>query len=324
MRPSVAKYEVKADRHESVAMVISYATVFIATLVFIFIIFRAAYLIRQHQPNIDAFSYAETHLYIVFIEVILWTIIARAAIRFKAYTRRIKHSKDGSALNLVAFAILLSLAYAILFDMGSTFKTLFVGTSQLQSMTLLANMLPLALLLLLSLLLFIGSLRLSQLVPSEAALGRRQQRITSLSLAIFILLVIPFGDYFYHAAPAMLDDDGLFHFALPPGILIFIYLVPFVVIWLLGLLACLNLAKYAHRVPGKIYRPKFRNLYVGILISYISTYLIQIFYASNIPSNRFGFGLLFAISLVIMLIVGYSLIYRGANQLYMLEQGPIR
>jgi len=87
----------------------------------------------------------------------------------------------------------------------------------------------------------------------------------------------------------------------------------------MGLLSCLNLAQYAYRVRGKLYKPMFRNLYVGILLSYISTYLIQIFYVSNVSSNQVGVGFGILISLILMLIAGYTLIYRGANQLYALE-----
>jgi hypothetical protein len=132
--------------------------------------------------------------------------------------------------------------------------------------------------------------------------------------------VFPYGEYFYRVAPKLVDDDGLRHFALLPSTLVAVYLVPFAVVWLLGLLACLHLAKYAFLVPGKIYKPIFYNLYVGILVSYVSTYLIQLFYVSNLHSNRFGVGLVIIVGLIALLIAGYGVIYRGASQLYLVEQ----
>jgi len=322
MTLSAAKYEVRADKRELAAMASGYAAVFVAALAIMFITFRAARIIGNHQPSIDAFSYVEAHLFILLVEIILWTIMVRAAIRFKSYTWRIRTSQDGSALNLIADAMLLSFAYAVLFDAASTVKTLFMGTPYLQAVTAVTNLLPLGVFLLLSVLLFTGSFRLSRLVPANPAFMHRHQRLIALGLALFVLLVIPYSEYFYHVAPGILDDDGLQRFILPQPALIAVYLMPFIAVWLLGLLSCLNLAKYAHLVPGKIYKPKFRNLYLGILISYISTFLIQIFYVSNLPSNRFGLGLIFIISLIVMIIIGYSLMYRGANQLYMLEKSP--
>lgn len=324
MKPSTARYDVKADKREFASLVAAYATVFISALALTFLTFRVAHLLGRYRTGVDPLSYVEMHVYIVLIEVVLWLVMARAAIRFKAYAWRIRHSQDGSALNLIATAILLSFIYAILFDAAATFKPLFLGSAYLPAVITTTNLLPLAMFLLLSALLFVGSRRLSRLVPSDTIFGRRHQRATILSLALFALLVIPYGEYFYQAAPMLTDDDGLNHFILPPAVLIAVYLAPFIAIWLLGLLSCLNLAKYAHQVAGKIYKPTFRNLYAGILISYISTYLIQLFYLSNAPSSRFGFGLLLAAGLLVMLIIGYSLIYRGANQLYMLERGPSR
>ena len=322
MEPSAVRYEVKADKCEFTFLVVAYAVIFVSALAFIFMIFRDAQLIERNRSGIDAFSYAETHTYILLIEIVLWTIMAKAAIRFKAYAWRIRRSADGSALNLIANAMLLSFAYAILFDMASTFKTLFMNTPVLQAVTTITNLLPLGVFLALSSLLFAGSSQLARLMVDGSVSRQRHQRFRALCLALFVLVVFPYGEYFHRVAPVILDDDGLHHFVLSPATLVAVYLAPFIVIWLLGVLSCLNLMWYARHVPGKIYKPTFRNLYIGILTSYVSTYLIQIFYISNVSSNRFGFGLLFLISLIALLIIGYGLMYRGANQLYMLERGP--
>ncbi len=303
-----------------VAPIAAYVAVFLAAFLFFFMIFRDAHLIALYQPGVDASSYIEAHTYIVLVEIALWLIMARAALRFMSYTRKIVYSPDGAALHYIALAMLLSFVYAIVFDMASTFKTLFMRSAYLGLITTITNLLPLIVFLLLSMLLFIGSFKLKRLVPDNPAQARRNRRVIVLSLAIFLLLVFPYAEYFYRMAPALLDDDGLRHFTLLPGILIAVYLLPFAAIWLLGLLSSLNLAQYARRIGGKIYRPAFRSLYIGILTAYISTYLIQIFYVSNVPSNQFGFGLMFIITLIFLLMAGYALMYRGADQLYKLEQ----
>ena len=312
--------EYKPIWRERTAPIAVYGAVFVSANIFLFMIFRDARLIRAYQPGVDAASYAEIHSYILLVEIALWLIMAKAAARFIAYTHIIKRSSDGAALHYIAWAMLLSFVYAVLFDMASTFKTLFIRTPYLPFVTTTTNLLPLAVFLLLSLLLFVGSVRLKRLLPDSPAQLQRNRHIIAFGVAAFLLVVIPFAEYFYRLAPTMLDDDGLHHFTLAPGVLILTYVMPFTVIWLLGLLACLNLAQYGNRVKGRLYRPMFRKLYAGILLSYISTYLIQIFYVSNAPTNRFGIGLLSLIALIFLLIIGYGLMYRGADQLYMIEK----
>jgi hypothetical protein len=320
MESRAVKIGVRTVSWEAMASITAYSVIFISAIFFTYMIFRASDLIANSVSTVNAKLYVETHFYILLIEVVLWLIMARAAIRFKAYTRQIRQSKDGNALNNIANAILLSVVYAIIFDMASTIKTLFMNTSILAPVTTLTNLVPLALFVVLTLLLYYGSYRLVRLLPYSSITHRRSRQIFIISLVIFVLLVIPYSGYFHRIAPTMLDDDGLHHFVMSPGILTVVYIIPFVFVWLLGLLACINLANYASSVRGKIYRPMFKKLYFGVLIAYISTYCIQIWYVSNVASNRLGIGLITLVALIILLITGFILIFQGANKLYKLEQ----
>ena len=313
-------YQIKVTGWELAALTAANVTVFIVAGLFIGAIFRAAHLISLYQPSVDAWSYAEAHLYIVLVEIGLWLLIARAAVRFKAYTRRIQHSRDGAALGFIADAMLLSLVYTMLFNMASTIKTLFMRSPYLDLATGIANLLPLAVFAFLSILLFIGSSRLKHLASDVSqGLNYRGKKLIILSVVGFALLVLPYGIYFSWVAPSLRDDDGLHHFVMSRGMLCVTYLIPFAVTWLLGLLSCLNLARYADSVKGKLYKPMFHKLYLGILVAYLASYLVQIWYASNVEANRFGFGLLSLIGLILMLAAGYLLMYQGASRLYLLE-----
>ena len=318
MPPKRMQYQVKAHGWELRALAAAYTVIFIAAVGFVFMIFRDMRLIARYKPAINAPLYAETHTYIVLIESVLLLVIARAAIRFKAYTLRIRNSRDGTALTYIANAMLLSLPYAILFDIASTVKTLFMRTPALGLVTTITNLAPLAVFLCLSTILCIGTMKLKRLLPP----GKDERAHWAIVACVggFLVAIVLYACYFYHMAPSLRDDDGLHHFALSAPALAGVYLLPFAVIWLLGVLSCVNLAHYASRVPGKIYQPMFKNLCCGILISYISTYLVQIFYVSNISSNQFGVGLGIVVALVAFVTVGYGLMYRGAAQLYTLER----
>jgi hypothetical protein len=247
-------------------------------------------------------------------------VIARAAVRFKTYTRWIRDTPDGKALNFIANAMLLSLPYAVLFGMASTFKTLFVDSPRFSQETTLSNLLPLAVFVIVTGLLATGAYKLSRLLPNDPAVKQRSEHVALTCTSAFLLIVTPFIQRFHDTVPQVLDDDNLHHFSLSPDVLVPLYIVPFALVWLVGLLSTVKLAEYSYHVTGRIYRPMVRNLYLGILLSYTSTYLTQIFYLSNIPSNRFGPGLLILVGLLALLILGYGLMYRGANQLYSLEK----
>ncbi len=314
------RYESKSVGWEIAALITSFFIIATASILFILLVFRAAQLIGMSNSGIDPNLYRVTHTYIVLIEILLWSIMAKAAVRFKAYAREIMPSKDGIALNYIATAMLLSILYAILFDMASTFKTLFINSPLLHFVTTISNYIPLALFLVLSIFLYIGTVKLKEVLPDETTTKQHFMLSIAVSIVIYIAAVIPYARYFYHVAPIMLDDDGLRHFILSPGILTITYIVPFSIIWLLGILSCINLADYANRVRGKIYRPMFKNLYLGILIAYVSSFFIQIWYVSNLSSNKFGVGMYSLIVLILLLIAGFGLMYRGANRLYRLEK----
>jgi hypothetical protein len=73
-------------------------------------------------------------------------------------------------------------------------------------------------------------------------------------------------------------------------------------------------------VAGKIYRPLFRDVYRGLILSLTGTYLAQIFYVSNLSSNYFGLGLAVALAMLSVIIYGCFLIYRGTEALCLLEK----
>jgi hypothetical protein len=303
---------------ETRALVGSYAAIFLISAAFIYIMYTASWIISESSQTIDSTSYFQTHLATFIVEIVLWVVIARAAIRLKSYTRLVISSKDGQALDYIANAFLLSLAYAIFFGMASTIKTLFWHTPYLNMVTTITNLLPVAIVLLGTVLLFIGSVKLARMLPvPQQHLGSWKR---TAPLIAFLIAAGFFAWYLYRSAPSLLDDDGLQHFALSPILLLFTYIIPYIAVWLFGLLACLNIAHYANHVKGIVYRPLFRNLYKGLMISFIGTYLAQAFYLSNLPSNRIGIGLLIIIGVLLLLIYGCLLVYRGTSQLSLIEK----
>jgi hypothetical protein len=97
------------------------------------------------------------------------------------------------------------------------------------------------------------------------------------------------------------------------------YVLPHIVMWLLGLLACLHLAHYSRYVSGRIYRAFLRDLTIGLLTVYICTYVAQIVSTMNSNSRHFTPALLLVFLILLLSLAGYWLIYRGSSRLQRIE-----
>ena len=292
-----------------------YALIALSAIVYAYLTYRADLVINHGHDTLVTFF--TTHLIILLPEVIIWTIAARGALRLKSYATSVISSPDGIAFNYIANALLLLVQYSIIISMATTVKILFIHTSHLKEMTIFTSHLPLLFVLASSICLFIGSYKLNRLASNGS--DNLRSTVVLASLIFLLVLIIAYIRYFYNEAQFITDDDGLSHFALSDGVLLFTYVLPHAITWLLGVLACLNLVQYAHNVDGRIYKVLLRDLYRGILIVFACTYIVQILYVSNISTKQFNPALLLIFGVMIILTLGYLLIYRGVRQLQRLE-----
>ena len=152
-----AKTVRESKRWELNASVYVYPAIILFGGLFVYILYRAATIIRVSNSQINPRFYFETHFITIILEIVLWVIIARAAMRLKSYVLMVIDSSDGQALDYIANALLMSLLYAISFGMASTVKTLFWHTPYLRSVTTVTNFFPLIIILFSSILLLVGS-----------------------------------------------------------------------------------------------------------------------------------------------------------------------
>jgi hypothetical protein len=305
------------SRWESRALAGIYAAIALISVVSIYVIYQAAQVIGRANTAIDSQLYFQTHVATLAAEIVLWVIIARAAVHLKAYTRVVADSTDGRALGLIADAFLVSLVYAVSFGLASTIKTLFYNSPYLDAATTFTNLMPLVAVLLFAITLFKGSVQLMGIVSVKCRLFSSWSHFTT--VALYAVASILFAWYLYRTAPSITDDDGLRHFALSSPVLLVTYIIPYMAVWLLGLLSCINIGYYGKRVQGLLYRPLFRDVYRGLVISFIGIFLAQIFYLADVQSNRFGPGLLLVFGVITFLIYGCYLVYRGTSQLSQIE-----
>jgi hypothetical protein len=294
-----------------------YGFVLIIGFAFIEIMYKAAIIIGQSHSYTKAISYFYTHLATIILTITLWLILSRAILRLKAYISTVNKTQDGKALNKILIALFLSLVYAMLFAVASTFKTLFWHHTDFKTVTTITNLLPIPVMLSSSLVLFKGT---SDLLKNKAVEDKHlNKKMLGMYLLIVLAVVFAYGVYFHSHAAKLVDDDGFRHFVISVKTLMYVYVLPYALIWLLGLMSCLNLEHYAKHVKGIVYKELFRDLYSGISMSFVGIYLLQIFYVSNVSSAKLGAGLLFIVCLLVILIRGCLLISRGSDKLARVE-----
>jgi len=252
---------------------------------------------------------------ILIPEIIIWLLATLTAVRFKQYVMSIKNSPDGESLNYIANALLLLVVYVILLTSADAFVRLFINTNFLESATVLGHHIPIAVAAVSGVYLFYGSQKLKQIAPAKIWTRTRGALFAVLCFALFGI----FAWQFYQAAPTLESVDGVPRFVLPVSVLLFTYVLPHVVLWVLGLLACINLAQYAAKVNGAIYKELFHNLYQGILLVFICIFISQFLIISSVVLSEFTFLLAVIYGVLILGTLGFVLIFRGVKQLEKIE-----
>ncbi|MEO8105517.1 MAG: hypothetical protein ABI602_04245 [Candidatus Saccharibacteria bacterium] len=253
---------------------------------------------------------------ITFLELLIWLIALRCAFRFKSYAARINKSDDGSRLGHIANGLFLLAAYI----MTLTISDVLVGLERHGALgtaaVVIQHYVPLAIALVATVLLYIGSRQLAGLVD----LSGQNRRKELVYVATFTLFVALFVANFYAHTTDLMSGHGMPGFDASPNVLMGSYVLPYIISWSLGLLAAVNLARYSYHTPGMIYKRMFRDFYLGILAVMLSIFVAQILMISSSTLNSFGVGIVTLYAVLSLTLLGFALIDRGTNKLKYLEE----
>jgi len=290
-----------------------YALVVVAAVMMIVISYKTTRTIEEVRSG--SISCLLIRLSVTIPELVIWAIALRAAVRFKHYAVSIKHSDDGSRLEYIANGLLILVAYIISLTLGSLVVELVRHGSHLKQAVAINNYLPVFIALLSSLYLYIGSRRLAGLVGSASRNRSRELRY----IVLFAVFAVLFAVNFYSNAAGLIGDNGVPRFAFSLNILMFSYVLPYIIVWSLGLLTCFNLAWYSHNTPGTLYKRLFRNLYQGILVVIISLFSAQVLTITPLTMEALNPGLIAIYAVLVLAVCGFALVYRGTQKLEKLE-----
>lgn len=252
-------------------------------------------------------------------EIIIWLLAAVGAVRLKNYAMSIRDSDDGLALDYVANSLLLFVLYVVLVSIGGTIVDAAAGSTYEKLTIALTNHIPLAIILVAAILLWIGSKKLLKMLEQ----ADKEPWVPSLrfcvTTVIFTTFALIFTINFYYFAADIREADGMPRFALSPALLLATYVLPHLLAWLFGLLACVNLATYARSVTGVIYKDLFKNLLRGVVIVFLCTFLAQVL-LSTITVDEPSPVLVTVYGVLLLYLYGFYLVYKGTKNLERLEQ----
>lgn len=271
-------------------------------------------------PRINNFHLSDATFYLVQLSIILpllaiWLTATYGAVSFKNYARLISDSPDGKALDLVTNGFILLVASFILQTLLGVFPRYAVGTAWLYPLVFMRNHIPLLLSITSAIYVCIGSYRLASIVK-----GKAYRRELYAVLGAYVLVAGWLGQFFFTHISHNLNH-GIPNFALPGQLPFYTIAVPYLLVWLLGIISVLNISTYIRNVRGAIYRAALRYLAAGLMSVITFAMALQMLTFANSAILQLNFGLILTLVYLILAFYagGFSLVAAGARKLVRIE-----
>ncbi len=109
---------------------------------------------------------------------------------------------------------------------------------------------------------------------------------------------------------------------LPDILIVFTILIPYVLVWILGIITVINVLTYAKFVSGVIYRQTFSYVARGLTFTIGLLIGLQFLSQANAALSRAALSVILIIIYILLLAIaiGYVLIARGARRLAVIEE----
>jgi hypothetical protein len=249
--------------------------------------------------------------------LIIWVLAIRGATAFKSYSLLLQGGREARAMSLIGTGLLWTVVYLLSSSLTGAIVPYFQGTQWLETAVTVRNHAPAWTALIAFGLLYLGSRRLSQVAPFAT-----WNAATIILLIGYGLFAAGFANTFLAAGTE--TRFGIPSYALPHQVLLFTMLLPYLLAWFLGLLAAINLTRYAAQVKGVLYRQALRYLVLGVLSVVIFAVIVQVL---SLASRFFlGFDLarlLFTVYVLLALYgLGFWFVNLGARNLARIENAP--
>lgn len=253
----------------------------------------------------------------IFIPVlVIWILAVRGTTMIKSYTTAVESGTEAPALKRISDGLIWTIIYLISASLVGSIVPHFVGTPYLTTSLLIRNHISPIAALIAFILIYRGSQGLKLV-----AIFNTWSRETVIALGIFALFSATFVFEFATVSTSATDSSGIPLSTLPHEVLLFTAVMPFILAWFLGILAMVNIRKYAVTVSGILYRQALKNLAygIGVIIAFTMLHQLLIFSSRFLVSLKLVTVLLIIYLLLGVYALGFILVRRGARNLMRIE-----
>lgn len=246
---------------------------------------------------------------------LIWLLAGYGVTTFKNYSIMLKGSKEGAGVDLIADGLLVTLTYFIVSSLFSSAMPYLIHYQHYDGLAVIRDHLAPLFSLVAFFLLYRGSSLLRQVTPFSTWTTSTVWALVA--YAVFAAaFVFDFATNAPGGGPSRTSVD-----ILPHETLLITLILPYVVAWFLGLLACININKYANHVKGTLYRRALRDLVLGISGIALFVIVIQLIGFANRYFSSWSLGPILAIlyGLIILYGIGFVFVASGAKKLARIE-----
>lgn len=297
-------------------------TLFVA--IYFYIAFSSPIKETTHRYKISPLTLRLIDVTILLPIVVIWAVAFYGYGRFANYVKTIKDHEDGKRLVWVSRGILV-LAFTLpITEIVSSSQQLYSykHLAFIPRMVIINNYIGVGLALITYILLSYGSRRLLKSTRDLKTL-LIAEKATFWVIILFVILSRMYQFFVLREpnkyGPLNVPNHGLFY--LPDFMIVLTILIPYMIAWLLGILASVYLYLYQRRLKGIIYKQGFRYIALGIAWLVGTNIIIQMLILIQASLVKLSIApiLLILYLLILLYIVGYALVALGAKRLNKIE-----
>ncbi len=253
--------------------------------------------------------------------VAIWGVAFYGYYRYNTYALSISRTKDGAYHKLISNGLLVLALSLPISTIISNLLTYYgrQNTNFMPSSTILGNYLALALNFVAFLLIYRGTNGLLKI--TNQSLRTRSEVYLMMGFTIVV------GLFFYLSLrnPARQFPTGSVTTAayyLPDWLIILTILIPYTIVWYMGVMSAYRLWLYRSNVQGKIYKWAFTRLALGlgVVVGFLMVLRYLVALTTTLDNLALKYLLLVVYLLLIFIAIGYGLIASGAKRLKKIEE----
>lgn len=253
---------------------------------------------------------------------VIWYVAVYSLVKISSYAARIKKTKDGKGMHLLAWGLGALAAGTIMNTVVSRMLNYAVSEDMIsRSMsTIITTHVGVTYIFVSFLLLFLGSRQLLKTIKKPDISPTKYLWVTVAMLAISVPYV--FAVLTNPSRTVATGTSRVATYAMPDWLILTTLVIPYLIAWALGFYAVIFMGAYQKHVGGLLYKKALNKLTKGFFLTIVLTIVLQ--FISAISPIILGWVLtailLLLVVLLGMIVIGYIYIARGAKGLSKLEE----